>query len=46
MTWATAWAIVLILTACAFFPLALVVAVGGIRDIRSMLRDLLAETDD
>jgi len=44
--WTTVWKIVLIATACAFFPLAAVVMVGGIRDIRSMFRDLLAEQDD
>ena len=45
-TWTTVWYIVLIVTACAFFPLAGVVLVGGVRDIRSMFRDLLAEDDD
>ena len=44
--WTTVWQIVLIATACAFFPLAAVVMVGGIRDIRSMFRDLLAEEDE
>lgn len=44
--WTTVWQIVLIACACAFFPLAAVVMVGGVRDIRSMFRDLLAEQDD
>ena len=45
-SWTTVWHVVLIVTACAFFPLAAVVIVGGIRDIASMFRDLLAEEDD
>ena len=46
MSWTTVWAVVLVLTACAFFPLALAVIVGSIGNIRSLFRDLLAEEDD
>jgi len=46
MNWTTVWEVVLIATACAFFPLAVAVMVAGVGDIRHMLHDLLAERDE
>jgi hypothetical protein len=46
MTWQLLWKIMLIFTLCGYAALVCIVCVGGIFNIRDMLKDLLSGDND